>query len=68
MAIKYSCKPLKEIKIKPSRRLDLSQVAKSVLRLLVLRYTTLLAYSRGMKKLCILGAFMQMLIFNLQIN
>ncbi|NEZ85923.1 hypothetical protein EXN65_14655 [Clostridium botulinum] len=39
-----------------------------MLRLLVLRYTTLLAYSRGMKKLCILGAFMQMLIFNLQIN
>lgn len=43
-------------KIKPSRRLDLFQVAKSVLRLLVLCYTTFLAYSRGMKKLCILGA------------
>ncbi|AUM87386.1 hypothetical protein EXN48_18580 [Clostridium botulinum] len=50
-------------KIKPSRRLDLFQVAKSVLR-----YTTFLAYSRGMKKLCILGALIQMLIFDLQIN
>ncbi|RFM21410.1 hypothetical protein C1145_05755 [Clostridium botulinum] len=55
-------------KIKPSRRLDLSQVPKSVLRLPVLCYTTLLAYSRGMKKLCILGVFIQMLISDLQIN
>ncbi|NFG96880.1 hypothetical protein FDC49_10655 [Clostridium sporogenes] len=39
-----------------------------MLRLLVLRYTTLLAYARGLKKLCVLGAFMQMLILNLQIN
>ncbi|NFH66603.1 hypothetical protein FDC45_16795 [Clostridium botulinum] len=55
-------------KIKPSRRLDLSQVAKSVLRLFVLCYTTFLAYSREMKKLCILGVLIQMLIFDLQIN
>ncbi|MBE6075973.1 MAG: hypothetical protein E7210_02520 [Clostridium lundense] len=54
--------------MKPSRELDLSQDAKSALRLLELRYTTLLAYSRGMKKLCVLGAFIQMLIVNLQID
>ncbi|NEZ80839.1 hypothetical protein EXN53_03230 [Clostridium botulinum] len=39
-----------------------------MLRLLVLCYTTLLAYAKGVKKLSVLGAFMQMLILNLQIN
>ncbi|AUN20014.1 hypothetical protein RSJ22_00530 (plasmid) [Clostridium botulinum] len=40
-------------KIKPSKRLDLFQVAKSVLRLPVLRYTTLLAYANRSGKLCV---------------